>query len=629
MNEIEGLENVLKEKPEEKESVFNFLRNRGYDVSEWDKIGEGHTRNVYLAKYNSGGINQRRVVKIPKDNIDPSSLCTIINLSKGDVNQKEIETSNLTSFRHDNIISVLDSFNYKGKIITAEEYVGGQSVEDLAAINPLNTEAVVKIFVQVCKGVDYLHKNRILHRDIKPSNIIAEQDKIEGITRVKITDLQNAAKISDINSASLPTRGGTSYTYPELLNAIVGGNEARASMKTDIYAIGASIFESVTGERVFNYKLELDYEGTEVLIGKEKYKVALKEGDKKISRIDPQEHEAKLKKRINLLPSKLRKPVYRALTMDDKKQYWGVGGLENDLLHTGEPWLKKAGEKVLRSIKPVLVGAVSAAVLGGIIWSLATRDPEYKPTMKDILQKEDCRNFNLDLSFSGAEGNYQKDILYPYFLKVKEELPGILDSITSKSIFGKENTLEEHIDFLTNNMVNIQAVDKRLASSWLKAVYLLDKKDFEKTYCGSEECDRLYPSCAPKEFAIKNTAPYDLPVHDEDLPSLYYGTQWLKRSVIRAGDVADIFANYFCDDNEVGTAIIRTESLRYLPRYGKDGGLEVGYSQYLPDKKCDLINTALAIYYLTDDQGNTDFSKIPKLDFPKGKYSQYLHLPPK
>ena len=645
-----------KEKLEDRVSegdIFSFLGSKGYHVSPNDKIGEGHTSTVYLGRYESGSVKQNRAVKVPKEDIDSSSVCTVINLSKGDVNEKEVNAANLTSFRHDNIVSVLDSYKYNGKTIIVEEFVPGHSVEALAAITPLSEDAISKIYVPVCKAVEYLHEEGILHRDIKPSNIMVESDKYKGVTRVKLGDLQNAAKIRDIDHVVLPTRGGTSCTYPDLLNAIVQGRADRANEKTDIYAIGASIFESATGEPVLDYRLEFDENGTGVLIGDQTYKVSLMDGNRKIDHVDSVEHNQRLKARIKKLPKKLRKPVYRALSMEHRDQYWSVGGLERDLEHTGETFGKRLKERIIGAIKPALISAAIALPLAGMIWSVATNEPIPKPTMQDILRTtraQDYSEFNFELDLKGKEGDFKsqeearfrQDILAPYIEKVKREWPRIMDSVVHRGPFGGEYTIEGQAESIVGAMVNVHGLDTRLTSAWHKGMYLFDEEEVLDVF-GKDELgrtNRLPPSYVPRRFVEVNSQPYRLPITDRIDDSPGYGFMWLKQSLIGEGNVPGTFAKYFLNDEEKGTAIIRTGSIDYFPRIVTDQDtlkgeevraytIEPGYAQFIDPSKYDMINTLLAVYSMTNEEGKLDTSMVQAPEFLEGTYTRMLHLPAK
>jgi len=78
--------------------VESEISPHGYTLGQ--PIGEGHTRVAYLATYQSGQFRQSRVVKIPKVGVLEASpsICTRINLSKGDLDRREAEDNLGTHF---------------------------------------------------------------------------------------------------------------------------------------------------------------------------------------------------------------------------------------------------------------------------------------------------------------------------------------------------------------------------------------------------------------------------------------------------------------------------------------------------------------------------------------------------
>ena len=145
-------------------------------------------------------------------------------------------------------------------------------------------------------------------------------------------------------------------------------------------------------------------------------------------------------------------------------------------------------------------------------------------------------------------------------------------------------------------------------------------------------------SFVPKNFARRILAAGSF---IDDRTAIATGSMYLKQCMGPERNVADVFANYFASNEEINTSRVKTKSIKYLPRYNFDSvlnakdpnnrtaSLEIGYSQFLPYEKTELINTAIALYMITDEDGKTDFSKIPKLDFPRGQYLQYLRIPEK
>jgi hypothetical protein len=92
------------------------------------------------------------------------------------------------------------------------------------------------------------------------------------------------------------------------------------------------------------------------------------------------------------------------------------------------------------------------------------------------------------------------------------------------------------------------------------------------------------------------------------------------------GNVADVFANYFCTGDDIKTAIIKTRSKTYFPKL-VDHSISIGYGRYIPYEKKKLIDDAVAIYMITDEDGIIHKSKIPDLKGFHGQYEASLQIP--
>ena len=123
---------------------------------------------------------------------------------------------------------------------------------------PLSTDTVWSIFLQLCLGVEYLHRNRIIHRDLKPSNILIRRRKGEKDQYdVVICDFGSSIFLGkDLRYCH--TKIGTPYFMsPEQYNS------TRYDYKTDIWSLGCILYELVMFEKPFtapnivmlNYKI--------------------------------------------------------------------------------------------------------------------------------------------------------------------------------------------------------------------------------------------------------------------------------------------------------------------------------------------------------------------------------------
>lgn len=151
---------------------------------------------------------------------------------------------------HPNIVTLYSMLEIPAGFVLVMEFVEGQTLQDrIRGEGPLEPGEALRIFEQALRGVIAAHQMGIVHRDLKPDNIfITHQNE------VKIMDF-GVAKIIDNKE---PTRsrsmvGTLLYISPEQIN----GRDA--DFRSDIYTLGISLFEAVTGrlpfERTTDYGL--------------------------------------------------------------------------------------------------------------------------------------------------------------------------------------------------------------------------------------------------------------------------------------------------------------------------------------------------------------------------------------
>lgn len=140
-----------------------------------------------------------------------------------------------------NIVNVYDVGEDRGLYYMVMELVDGITLKEyIERKGRLSHKEVISIAIQMCTGIGAAHAANIIHRDIKPQNIIISRDG-----KVKVTDF-GIAKATSSNTISTNAMGSVHYTSPE--QARGGFSDA----KSDIYSIGITLFEMVTGEVPFN-----------------------------------------------------------------------------------------------------------------------------------------------------------------------------------------------------------------------------------------------------------------------------------------------------------------------------------------------------------------------------------------
>jgi TolB-like protein/Tfp pilus assembly protein PilF len=155
----------------------------------------------------------------------------------------------LSRLNHPHIATVHDFATYDGTDVLVMEYVAGQSMSDRLSAGAMREEEVVRLATQLVEGLAAAHAEGVVHRDLKPGNLRILPDG-----RLKILDFGLAA-LREPRGAEEPTRtvtaeGNIAGTLPYMAPEQLRGESTDA--RTDIYAVGVTLYEMVTGQRPFH-----------------------------------------------------------------------------------------------------------------------------------------------------------------------------------------------------------------------------------------------------------------------------------------------------------------------------------------------------------------------------------------
>ncbi len=199
-----------------------------YEILE--KIGTGGMSDVYKAKDHK--LNRLVAVKMLKAEFSENADF---------VSKFRVEAQAAAGLMHPNIVNVYDVGEEKGLYYFVMELVEGITLKKYIEKKArLSVKEAVSIAIQVSMGLEAAHRNHVIHRDIKPQNIIISKDG-----KVKVTDF-GIAKAATSNTITSNVMGSVHYTSPEQAR---GGY---SDEKSDIYSLGITMFEMLTGRVPFN-----------------------------------------------------------------------------------------------------------------------------------------------------------------------------------------------------------------------------------------------------------------------------------------------------------------------------------------------------------------------------------------
>jgi serine/threonine protein kinase len=196
-------------------------------------LGRGGMGVVYQARH----VQLRRVVAL--------KVIRSYGPSEDDARERfQIEARSAARLHHPNIVQVYEVGEVDGQPYAALEYVAGGSLAHQLAGRPLPAQQAAQLLETLARAVDIAHHNGIIHRDLKPANVLLTPDG-----QPKIADF-GLAKLVDEQAGLTPTDavvGTPSYMAPEQAS----GQVHKVGPAADIYALGATLYELLTGRPPF------------------------------------------------------------------------------------------------------------------------------------------------------------------------------------------------------------------------------------------------------------------------------------------------------------------------------------------------------------------------------------------
>src|SRR5262245_42824574 len=199
-----------------------------YEVIE--QLGRGGMGSVY------------RVRSLISDRVEAMKVLLPDLVARQDLSARfEREIKVLAALDHPNIAQLRTALKLDNQLVMIMEFVPGQSLAERVKQGPIPASEALAYVDQVLDALTYAHAQGVIHRDIKPANMMLTP---EGV--VKLTDFGVArSRNYEALTATGTTAGSLAYMSPEQING--GAVDARS----DLYSLGISLYEMVTGRRPF------------------------------------------------------------------------------------------------------------------------------------------------------------------------------------------------------------------------------------------------------------------------------------------------------------------------------------------------------------------------------------------
>lgn len=205
------------------------------------------------------------------------------------------------AFNHPNIVKIYDYGEYNNLPYIVTEYVKGQTLRDVLDYKRcFSLNESCSIMLQLCDALIEVHSKNIVHRDIKPQNVYYASDG-----EIKLGDFGISVLLgSGMNvNENKKVMGTAQYLAPELVYG------EKATFQSDIYAMGVTFFELLTGRVPFD--------------GKNPHDVAVMQVEKEVPSpltINPD------------LPKEVEYIIFKAVNKNLDERYKSVNDMKKDIL---------------------------------------------------------------------------------------------------------------------------------------------------------------------------------------------------------------------------------------------------------------------------------------------------------
>jgi predicted Ser/Thr protein kinase len=317
------------------------------------RIGQEFGHFIIEKELPRGG--QARVYRAWQSDLQRPVALKLLPASVADTSNSEAlmrfrrEIENIAQIDHPNIVRVYEAGELEGFPYFTMEYIEGRDTEAITRSGPMGPDEAAAIIEATARAMAEAHKRGIVHRDIKPGNIIVRNDGRPVLMDFGLA--QNLTRSEQLTQTGV-SMGTPSYMAPEQAR----GERNRVGIRSDIYALGATLFTLITGKRPVE--------------GENTYELMLKVAESTGPRWPRQA--------IEDVPPDLRAIVEMAMKPDPLKRYESADAMAEDLeryLH-GD-WvvarsrgpLSRAWFRARRYVPVAAVLLIALGLAGGMVYT--------------------------------------------------------------------------------------------------------------------------------------------------------------------------------------------------------------------------------------------------------------------
>ncbi len=298
----------------------------GYEIL--GELGRGGMGVVYQAR--QAGLDRLVALKM---------ILSGAHAGPEDLARFRAEAEAVARLQHPNIVQVFEVGQHDGKPFFSMEFCRGGGLDRKLDGTPLPPKEAARLVEILARAVHAAHQQNVIHRDLKPANVLLTADGTP-----KITDFGLAKKLDEAGRTQTGAVIGTpSYMAPEQ----AGGKGKLIGPATDVYALGAILYELLTGRPPFKASSALD---TVLLVLAD-------------DPIPPRQLQPKTQRDLETI-------CLKCLQKDPRKRYGGAEALAEDLrrFQAGEPIAARpvgAGERAVKWVRrrPAVAGFLALFIL--------------------------------------------------------------------------------------------------------------------------------------------------------------------------------------------------------------------------------------------------------------------------
>src|SRR6266481_5608242 len=164
--------------------------------------------------------------------------------SKAHLKRFRLEAEAAARLEHPGIVPIHEVGERDGSCYFSMKFVEGGQLDEVVKQTPMSIRQAAELIAKVARTVHYAHEHGILHRDIKPGNILLDQ---KGEPHLTDFGLARLVESESTVTRTMEVLGTPSYMAPE--QAV--GNNAAISSVTDVYGLGAVLYQLLTGQPPF------------------------------------------------------------------------------------------------------------------------------------------------------------------------------------------------------------------------------------------------------------------------------------------------------------------------------------------------------------------------------------------